>query len=395
MCGIAGKLNFDGERPVAPALLRTMLDAIRHRGPDDQGILVAPGFGLGHCRLAIIDLISGRQPLCNEDGSVWLAFNGEIYNYRELHRALSRHGHVFRTQSDSETIVHLYEELGEECVQKLRGMFAFALWDARRQRLFLARDRVGIKPLYYFLSERSIIFASEMKAILMDPEVPREVLPEAVGRFLTFGYLPGEETALRNIRKLPPACCLSISKGQLRTWRYWDLRFHPVWRPPDQAESELLALLQESVRLHLVSDAPLGFLLSGGLDSTSLLALAASDARSLRTFTIGFSGRGISDERFYARLAARAYGSEHHDTTITARDFQDFLPRYVWHMEEPVCEPPAVALYYISLLAAKSVKVLVSGEGGDEVFAGYTNYKNILWLERLKSAFPRLSRGLA
>ena len=389
MCGICGKLQFDLQARVSPALVKAMADTISHRGPDDEGYYVSGPIGLGFRRLSIIDLNTGHQPISNEDGSVWIVFNGEIYNYKELREVLLSQGHVFKTRTDTEVIVHLYEEFGERCVEKLRGMFAFAIWDDRRKLLFIARDRLGIKPLYYASSSKSLLFASEMKAILADPEVGREVEPSMVDRFLSFNYTPGEETFFRNIHKLQPGHYMVVHQGELHIRQYWDLHFSTEPEHPNQkqAEEQLVDLLEESVRLHMISDVPVGFLLSGGLDSTAMLSFAAGKSdQPISSYTIGFSEPGIEDERPYARLAASRYGVKHYEMTITSQDFLDFLPQYVWHMEEGVCEPPAVALYYISKLAKEHVKVLVSGEGGDEAFAGYGNYRNFLWLERLKSA---------
>jgi asparagine synthase (glutamine-hydrolysing) len=391
MCGICGKLGFDGRGTVNPALISGMLRTIAHRGPDGEGIHVSGPVGLGHRRLAIIDLNTGQQPLSNEDGTVWITFNGEIYNYQELRRELIASGHIFKTKSDTEVIVHLYEQHGTACVEKLRGMFAFALWDERNKTLVLARDRVGIKPLYYAHTNRFLVFGSEIKAILADPEVDRQILPEMIDRFLTFHYLPGEETLFRGIRKLAPGSYMVVRTGNVKIHQYWDLHFAPVPRSVEDAADELLALLEESVRMHMISDVPVGFLLSGGVDSTAVLGLAVGKTdKPLSSYTLGFSANGITDERPYARLAARTYGSEHHELTITAKQFQDFLPEYVWHMEEPVCEPPAIALFYVSRLAKDYVKVLLSGEGGDEAFAGYQNYRSVVWLERLKKALGPL-----
>ena len=385
MCGICGKLIFDHSAVVSPALIKSMADTIVHRGPDDDGYFVLGPVGLGFRRLSIIDLSGGHQPLSNEDASIHIIFNGEIYNYKELRDYLLGRGHHFRTQTDTEVIVHLYEELGEACVEKLRGMFAFAIWDDRRKSLFLARDRVGIKPLYYWQSQDSVIFASEIKAILADSQVQAEVHPSMIDRFLTFDYLPGEETLFKNIYKLSPGHTITFRAGNSYKRRYWDLHFEPAPFTFRQAKSNLLSLLEESVALHMISDVPVGFLLSGGVDSTAMLGLATGkSAHPISSYTIGFSDPQLTDERPYARLAAKHYGSEHHETTISARQFAEFLPRYIWHMEEPVCEPPAVALYYVSKLAKDFVKVLISGEGGDEVFAGYSNYRSILWIERLK-----------
>ena len=391
MCGICGKLNFARGVVVQPALIRAMMDAIRHRGPDDEGLHIASEVGLGFRRLAIIDLNSGHQPLSNEDGTIWIVFNGEIYNYQELRKFLLSKGHVFRTQTDTEVIVHLYEELGPQCLEKLRGMFAFAIWDENKKTLFLARDRVGIKPLYYWKSGEELVFASEIKAILADPAVRRTLAPEIIDRFLTFLYVPGEETLLKGICKLAPGHYLLAKDGKIEIRQYWDLSFV---KPADglsieDAEKELSNLLAETVELHMIADVPVGVLLSGGVDSTAVLSWAAEKTdKEISTFTVGFADSGFADERPYAKLAAETFGSRHYDMTITASDFAAFLPQYVWHMEEPVCEPPAVALYYVSKLARNHVKVLLSGEGGDEAFAGYDNYRNMVWLERLKQIWP-------
>src|SRR5208282_605771 len=395
MCGICGKVNLDrNAASVEPSLIRAMMDTIRHRGPDDDGLYVAPGVGLGHLRLSIIDLGSGHQPLSNEDGTIWIVFNGEIYNYRELRAFLVGKGHVFKTQTDTEVIVHLYEELGPQCLEKLRGMFAFALWDEKEKALILARDRVGIKPLYYSLTDKAIVFASEIKAILADPAINRELAPEIIDRFLSFLYVPGEETLLKGICKLAPGHYLLLKDGKAEIRQYWDLEFFkPSERPSlKDAENELSNLLAEAVELHMIADVPVGVLLSGGVDSTALLSCAAERTdKEISSFTVGFSDPGIADERPYARLASETCGSSHHEMTISANDFAEFLPRYVWHMEEPVCEPPAIALYYVSKLARNYVKVLLSGEGGDEAFAGYNNYRTIIWLERLKHVWPAVN----
>ena len=402
MCGICGKVEFDRDARVNGALIQTMLDAIRHRGPDDEGVYFSPQVGLGHARLSIIDLSSGHQPLSNENGTVWIVFNGEIYNYRELRNQLLAKGHVFKTQTDTEVIVHLYEELGPQSLEKLRGMFAFALWDENTKTLLLARDRVGIKPLYYSLNQHNIIFASEIKAILSDPAINPELAPEIIDRFLTFLYVPGEETLLKGICKLAPGHYLLLKDGKAEIRQYWDLQFFkPSERPSlKDAVDELSNLLVEAVELHMIADVPVGVLLSGGVDSTAVLSCVAERTdKEISSFTVGFSDPGVADERPYARLAAETYGSQHYEMTITASDFADFLPRYVWHMEEPVCEPPAVALYYVSKLARNYVKVLLSGEGGDEAFAGYDNYRSIVWLERLKRVWPAAngpaSRGVS
>src|ERR1700682_759940 len=396
MCGICGKVKFDRESPVSGTLLKAMADSIAHRGPDDEGFYISGQVGLGFRRLSIIDLAGGHQPLSNEDGTVWIVFNGEIYNYQELRQELLSKGHIFRTQTDTEVIVHLYEEFGDRCVEKLRGMFGFAIWDERQLKLLLARDRTGIKPLYYGVTDRSLVFGSEMKAILVDPEIKREILPSIVDRFLTFDYVAGDETLFKNIYKLPPGSLMVIQDGKSEIKQYWDLHFSPGNLTIESAEEQLLELLEESVRLHMISDVPVGFLLSGGVDSTAMLSLAARKTdKPISSYTVGFTNSGFADERPFARMAAEKYGSEHHEITISSKDFVDFMPGYVWHMEEPVCEPPAVALYYISKLARNYVKVLISGEGGDEAFGGYPNYRTMLLLERLKRATRPLNGALS
>ncbi len=274
-------------------------------------------------------------------------------------------------------------------------MFAFAIWNDAQKELFIARDRIGIKPLYFSVLTDSILFASEIKALLADPSVPREISLPMVNRFLAYLYMPGGETLLKAVQKLMPGHYLVARNGRVETHRYWDLRFSPPenGRPNfNESKEQLLHLLHETVRLHMISDVPVGFLLSGGVDSTGLLSLSASETdKEISTFTIGFEGESFADERPYARLAAQRFGTKHYDLSISAREFEDFLPKYVWYMEEPVCEPPAVALYYVSKLASEHVKVLISGEGGDEAFAGYPNYRNLVWLERLKRALGPLT----
>lgn len=391
MCGICGKLVFEPQARVSRALLKSMADAIRHRGPDDEGFYISDRVGLGFRRLSIIDLAGGHQPLSNEDGTVWIVFNGEIYNYRELRHQLLAKGHNFNTKSDTEVIVHLYEEYGSDCVQRLRGMFGFAIWDCRTRTLFLARDRVGIKPLYYYLDRNFLSFGSEIKAILADPMVARELDPSMIDRFLTYDYMPGGETLLRNLLKLEPGHTLVVNNGIVQKRRYWDLNFAGEKKNNEATrglEQRLVGLLDETMQLHMISDVPVGFLLSGGIDSTAMLSLAAAKIdKEISSYTVGFSSEGIVDERPFARLAAQTYGSKHYEISISPQEFLDALPTYVWHMEEPVCEPPAIALYYVSKLAADYVKVLISGEGGDEAFAGYENYRNLFWFEQIKSVF--------
>ena len=398
MCGICGIVSIDGGPVDGEHTVRSMMQALVHRGPDDEGIYVGDRAVLGHRRLSIIDLESGHQPISNEDGSVWIVFNGEIYNYRELRADLLARGHVFRTNTDTEVIVHLYEEHGRDCVTRLHGMFALAIWDDRNKTLMLSRDRVGIKPLYYTNSGGNLSFASEIKALLTDRRIPRKVNLAAMDAGLSHLFGAGPETLLDGILKLLPGHTLVVSDGKVREFEYWDLRFGTSKEQENEAAitESLDRLLEDVVAGHMISDVPVGVLLSGGVDSTAMLSYAAQQTNQrIKTFTVGFSGAEFADERPFARLAAQSFGSEHHEITVSADQFRDFWPRYVWHMEELVCEPPAIALHYVTQLARQHVKVLISGEGGDEAFAGYQNYRNLLWLERIKNLGPIASGAVA
>ncbi|MCX6011891.1 MAG: asparagine synthase (glutamine-hydrolyzing) [Chloroflexi bacterium] len=396
MCGICGKIFFNKENRIDESILKKMMDALYHRGPDDEGLYISGYVGLGHRRLSIIDLHTGKQPISNEDKKIWIVFNGEIYNYQELKQDLLQKGHVFETATDTEVIVHSYEEYGEDFISKLRGMFAFAIWDEKERLLLIARDRVGIKPVYYYAGNGFLIFASELKAILQDPSVAINLNYPNIDRFLTYYYTPGAETLIKDIYKLEPGHYIIIKDGNIKITQYWDIQFScqkKQWKF-QETKAQLLELLQESVNLHMISDVPVGLLLSGGVDSTALLNLSMATKTDLSTFTIGFAGEDFADERVYARLAAEKFGTKHYEMTIKAEDFVEFLPKYIWHMEEPVCEPPAIALYYISKLAKEHVKVLISGEGGDEAFAGYQNYRNLIWLEYFKRILGPLNRSI-
>ena len=395
MCGIAGKINFANEAPVSRLEIEAMLRPISHRGPDGQGVFLDGPAGLGHLRLSIIDVGGGSQPMANEDETIWIVFNGEIYNFPELREQLLAKGHVFKSRSDTEVIIHAYEEFGPDCVTRLRGMFAFAIWDRRLQRLFIARDRVGIKPLYYCQTPGAFVFASELKALLTDRAVSREINSPALRQFFSFYYLPGEETLFKSIRKLSPGHYLTVKAGKVDVRPYWDLSFTTErWKKsfPEVVE-ELSGLIGSTVRDHMIADVPVGVLLSGGVDSSAVLSLAVqSTEKKVQTFTVGFDGDQVVDERPYALMAASRFGTEHRDISISVEEFWNFLPSYVWHMEEPVCEAPAVALFYVSKLAREYVKVLLSGEGGDEAFAGYPNYPNMLRLNRFERVLGPLAR---
>jgi len=374
MCGIAGIASLDG-RPVLPGEVQAMCEVLAHRGPDEEGLFIGSGAGLGMRRLSIIDLETGSQPLASEDRSIWAVCNGEIYNHGDLRRDLERRGHRFATRSDAETIVHLYEARGAECVARLRGMFALAVWDDRRHELLLARDRLGIKPLYYAEIGNRILFASELKAILEHPDVERRLSWEAVGHLFAFQSTPARQSIVEGVRKLEPGHLLQAAAGRgIRTRRYWEVRFEPDTRSGAEALGERLrAGLEESVRLHLVSDVPVGAFLSGGIDSSAVVAtMSRLSPGPVKTFSIGFDERDY-DELAHARTVARQFGTEHHEMVVTP-DALDLLDGLVWHLDEPFGDSSAIPTFMVSRLAARSVRVVLSGDGGDELFAGYDKY---------------------
>jgi asparagine synthase (glutamine-hydrolysing) len=378
MCGIYGIYFADPGRHVGEDTLRSMGDAIRHRGPDESGLLTDGAFGFGMQRLSIIDLKTGHQPIGNEDGSLQVVFNGEIYNYRELARELLERGHVLTTTSDTEVVVHLWEEYGPDLVRHLSGMFALALWDRRSRTLFIARDRLGIKPLYYAETPAGVVFGSELKAILRVPDVAREVNPDAAVAFLRWGYVPDPLAILANVSKLPPAHTMTIREGRVvsRPRPYWDLT--PFFAQPHRGQpmalvEELRWRLAQSVKSHLVSDVPLGAFLSGGVDSTSVVAhMAAEYGASIETFSIGFEEPAY-DERRWARLAAERFATNHHELVVRP-DSVDRIEHIVSYFDEPFADASAIPTYFVSQLARQHVKVVLSGDGGDEIFAGYDRY---------------------
>jgi asparagine synthase (glutamine-hydrolysing) len=392
VCGIAGIVSLNGS-PVEFDDVRAMCGTLVHRGPDDEGIYTTPGVGLGMRRLSIIDLTTGDQPIGNEDGTIWVVFNGEIYNFRELRDELERRGHRFRTTGDTETIVHLYEEYGLGCVDRLRGMFAFALWDERRHRLFLARDRVGIKPLYYTEIGGRLFFASEVKALLQRPEIEGQVNWGAVNHLFTFVSTPLSESILEGVHKLPPGHLLVATPGRpVRIERYWDLHFRPeLGRDEEYFVDRLRELLEESVRLHLVSDVPLGAFLSGGIDSSSVVATMARLASGpVKTFSVGFPEADFSEVQ-YARLVADRFGTEHHEL-IVKPDVLAILDDLARYLDEPFGDPSAIPTYMVSKLASEHVKVVLSGDGGDELFAGYDRY--VVEARQRGAELPSLVRRL-
>jgi len=396
MCGIAGELKFEKGAQVDSELLRRMCSAMAHRGPDDEGIYTRGCVGLGMRRLSIIDLRTGHQPISNEDGTVWIVFNGEIYNHAALREQLIAQGHSFRTNCDTEAIVHLYEEFGRDCVQHLQGMFAFAIWDDTQRRLFVARDRLGIKPLYYRLSAETFLFGSEIKVLLAHPEIRsgfnRAVLPE----YLAFGYLSGPETFYGGIRKLMPGHWLEINeRGEPRIEQYWDLSVAAEESIRDESYyiSAYRDLLEDSVRSHLMSDVPVGVFLSGGLDSSTVAALMTHIRRTpIETFSVGYLEQSYS-ELPYARVVAQHLNSVHHEVLVSEQEFFDALPKLIWHEDEPIAWPSSVVLYFVARLARERVKVVLTGEGSDETLAGYGRYAFTLKNAELDRAYRRVVPG--
>jgi asparagine synthase (glutamine-hydrolysing) len=400
MCGIVGKIHFDPQHPVDARQIRAMADSVRHRGPDDDGIWTDRNVGLGHRRLSIIDLsASGRNPMCNEDESVWIVFNGEIYNFQELRPGLEAAGHKFRSKTDTEVILHLYEELGPLCVQQLRGMFAFAIWDRHKQVLLLARDRLGVKPLHYALTSSGLLFGSEIKAVLSTGEVDREPDLQSLHQFLLWQCIPSPRTGFRGVRKLPPASILTWQPGkEIRIQKYWDLDSVPNngeydLREPSSFKASALAqqvrdLVQESTRIRLNADVPVGLFLSGGIDSACVLAATRKEiSGTISTFSVTF-GDPKYDESHYARLLADAFATEHHEFRVTP-NVMEMLPEMAALFDEPFADESAIPTYYLAKLTSEHVKVALSGDGGDEAFGGYQRYlalKMLVWLSKVPGA---------
>jgi len=371
-----------------------MNDRQAHRGPDDQGYFIEENVGLGHRRLSIIDLSGGKQPMFNEDGSVVVVFNGEIYNYADLTGDLIAKGHRFATRSDTETIVHAYEQYGEDCMRDFRGMFAFAIWDRKRRRLFLVRDRLGIKPVYYYAGKDFFVFASEIKSLLEHPRVPREVDRKAVDLYLELRYVPGPLTMFKDIFKLQPGHWMSVEDGRITIKRYWDLQYPNAAQKSEQDQlTEFEHLLEESVRLRLIAEVPLGVFLSGGLDSSTMLAMMSriTKGERIKTFSVGFETDGPSGEEAagqnefeYAREVAAHFKAEHHEFRVSADQFRDAIPTIVSHLDEPMADPTCIPLYFISKLAREYITVVLSGEGADEMMGGYQLYQKTLAMEKMR-----------
>jgi asparagine synthase (glutamine-hydrolysing) len=389
MCGITGAIAWEAPWPTA-SLIRRMCQAMCHRGPDDEGIYAAGPVGIGMRRLSIIDVEGGRQPIFNETGDIAIVFNGEIYNYQEVRPWLEARGHRFTTRSDTEVVLHLYEEKGEWCARELRGMFAFAVWDGRRQALILARDRFGKKPLYYAASAGGLTFASELKSLLAHPTIGRDFDLEGVNQFLTFGNTLGATTILRSVRKLPPAHVLVASHGDVRLSQYW--RWH-IQEDHSLSEGQIVArlreLLQEAVGIRLVGEVPLGAFLSGGLDSSTIVAfMSKASSRPVKTFSIGF-GNAAFDELDHCRTVASTFGTEHRELVLDPHAVE-VLEDLVWHLDEPFADSSAIPTFFLSKLAREEVTVALSGDGGDELFAGYPGYRAEMYLNGLRRIPRRL-----
>jgi len=390
MCGICGAFDLKG-RPVQADLIRRMSNALRHRGPDGEGYYVSEYVGLGHRRLSIIDLEGGDQPITNEDGSLQVIFNGEIYNFIELREELERRGHIFKTRSDTEVIVHSYEEWGLDCPSHFNGMFAFAIWDAKQKHLFLARDHLGVKPLYYTVVADRVLFASEIKALLQDSACPRQVDLAGMGQLFTLRYVPAPKTLFYGIKKLPCGHAMVVGAQGVEVWRYWN------WTPKIrkiQDERPLIEtyqhLIEDAVRLQMRSDVPVGLFLSSGVDSGALLALMSQHASGpVRTFTIGFEDGARTNETEGAREMARRFGADHSEMIVGPKDYQTYYERYLRDLEEPVGNETAAAFYFVSLIASERVKVALTGQGADEPWAGYHRYVGAR-VSQLYSRLPQL-----
>ena len=383
MCGICGKLHFELDRPVVQEEINKMTETLRHRGPDDRGTFLKNNVGLGFRRLSIIDLDSGHQPLSNEDGKVWIVFNGEIYNHLELRKMLMAKGHRFRSNSDTEAIVHLYEEYGSECVKFLRGMFAFAIWDENKKTLFCARDRFGIKPFFYALNGSQFAFGSELKSILSITQSSSDISIPMLDQYLTYGYTSGQGTIYRNIQKLRPAHTLEIGQNAvLKIKEYWNIKYQPDFSKSESDWCHLLEeKLSETVKSHLMSDVPLGAFLSGGIDSSAVVAQMAKNSDApVKTFSIGFKEAEFN-ELTYARAIAKKYNTEHHEH-IVAPESVSLLPKLIDTYDEPFADSSAIPTFFVSRFAREYVTVVLSGDGGDELFGGYNKYQKMANLRK-------------
>ena len=388
MCGISGIFDYQSTNVMSSGVVDRMNDTLRHRGPDDGGVYVDIGIGLGHRRLSIIDVAGGHQPMTNEDETVWVLLNGEIYNYTALRADLVSRGHRFKTNSDTEAIVHLYEEYGESCFERLRGMFAIAIWDSRRRELVLARDRVGKKPLFYSANGNRILFGSELKAVLAGDSIPQDVDYEAMSDYFSFGYVPAPKTIYRAVRKVLPGHFIVANRNGIRDRQYWDISFRETEQRTEAEWCDLLrSELCEATRIRLMSEVPLGAFLSGGVDSSSVVAMMAKTSSTpVVTCSIGFPVKEY-DESKYARQVAEQMGTEHHEDMVTP-DALPIIDKLAWHYDEPFADSSAVPTYYVSKAARQHVTVALGGDGGDENFAGYRRYRFDVFENRMRSYLP-------
>lgn len=396
MCGIAGILYFDSQTPVDPRVLQRMTRVLRHRGPDDEGYHFGPGIGLGNRRLSIVDVEGGHQPMANEDGSLWITLNGEIYNHADFRDWLANRGHRFQTRADTEVVLHLYEEYGSECPRRLNGIFGFALWDEPRRRLLLARDHLGVKPLYYYSDGRLLLFASEIKALLEFPGFASQLDEQAVAEYFHFGTPWGPRTFFRGVRLLEPGHILIAEKGELHEKCYWNVDYSPDRRAKLSHEGtaleELRSLLEGAVKGQLMSDVPVGCFLSGGIDSSVLTVLASRHySEKLHVFSAAFDPGSLYDETPYAATVAKQAGAEHHSIYLEPDEFRSVLPRLIWHLDEPRIGASIFPQFYVSRLARQHVKVCLGGQGGDELFGGYARYALAEpWKNAARFAWSRL-----
>jgi asparagine synthase (glutamine-hydrolysing) len=405
MCGICGFVGLLSQESITKDGVSAMNDVMSYRGPDDAGVYCGGAVGngrytvgLGHRRLSIIDLSAqGRQPMSNEDGSIWIVYNGEIYNFMELKDYLVSKGHVFRSNTDTEVIIHMYEEKGESCVEYFRGMFAFALWDGRKKMLFCSRDRLGIKPFYYYVDNEKLIFASEVKSILKSGKVNTRTNDKVINAYFTFGYVPAPHTMFEGIYKLLPGHSLTCVNGKVEVREYWDISKIEIGS--DRGEKYYIGrfreLLDECVKMRLVSDVPLGVFLSGGIDSSTVVGIMNkfSGEGRVKTFCVGYKDKQAS-ELEYARIVANKFNTDHHEYCLEPTDFYSFIPKLVWHFDEPVVEAAAIPFFFISKLAHEHVTVLLSGEGADELFGGYPIYKYMRMIERYRRIPGIIRSGL-
>ncbi|GJQ57869.1 MAG: asparagine synthase (glutamine-hydrolyzing) [Candidatus Scalindua sp. AMX11] len=393
MCGIVGKFNFQTKEPVSPELLNMMCDTIDYRGPDDSGVYADGYIGLGHRRLSILDLSKlGHQPMSSREKTIWITFNGEIYNYRYLKRNLQAKGYTFLSDCDTEVIIYLYQEYGEGCLEYLRGMFAFAIWDSKRGLLFLARDRIGKKPLFYYHDGKCLLFASELKAIFKDRTLKKEINFEAFYDYFKYQYIPDPKTIYKNAHKLRPGHYLLCTQEGIQIKEYWDISFRNQSNLCEaEMSEELLSILKESVRLRMISDVPLGAFLSGGIDSSGIVALMAKQSNNpVTTCSIGFDSEDYDEVRF-ARVIANQYGTDHHEFTVK-ENAEEVLADLAFYFDEPFADSSAVPTYYVSKIARQKVTVALSGDGGDENFAGYEKYYLDDIENRLRNKIPRTLR---